>query len=219
MRKTTSAVLRQLVPRAPVFTTATAAAAAGVSRDAASRDLSLAASAGLIIRLKRGVWALPTHPDFSPFAAVPYLLGGEHYSDLGYVSAVSGLALHGMIQQMPGSIHVMVREQRRPLETPVGTYEFHKISPELFGGFSDFGSRFTFPVATPAKALFDTLLLSASRGRRYAHLPELRLPAAFSRREMTEWISTIQSSRKRSAVSVRWAALSAEIKLQQSAAA
>ncbi len=217
MRKTASAALRKLIARAPVFTTATAAAAAAVSRDAASRDLSVAESAGLIIRLARGVWAFPTHPDFSPFAAVPYLLGGDQYSDLGYVSAVSGLALHGMIQQMPGSVHVMVTMQRRPLETPVARYEFHKISPELFGGFTDFGTRFTFPTATPAKALFDTLLLSASRGRRYAHLPELRLTKAFSRKEMLSWISKIQSPRKRSAVEARWTALSAAIKLEESA--
>lgn len=208
MRKSLRAALREIIPQAPVFTTAAAARTAAVSRAAASRDLGVAESEGLIIRLKPGVWAFPSHPDFSPFAAVPYLVGGEQYSGFGYVSLLSALALRGMIQQIPGTVHVMVAVQRRAIITPVARYEFHKIDESLFGGFTDFGSRFTFPLATPAKALFDTLLLSASRGRRFSYLPELRFPRAFSRREMEFWIAKIRSSRSRSAVAKRWASVS-----------
>lgn len=208
MRKTLSSVLIEIIPRSPVFTTAAAAELAGVSRDSASRDLGIAAKTGIITRITRGVWALPSHPDFSPFVAVPYIVGGELYSGLGYVSLPSALALRGMNQQMPGSIHVMVQTQRRALVTPVGRYEFHKIDRALFGGFEDFGTRVTFPLATPAKALFDTLLLSASRGKRFAYLPELRFPRTFSRGEMESWIRKIPSIRSRSAVSSRWKAVS-----------
>lgn len=205
MRKSLLAALKEIIPQAPVFTTAAAAKAAGVSRDVASRDLGVAAAAGLIVRMKPGVWAVSSHPDFSPYVAVPFLVGGEQFSGLGYVSLPSALALRGMIQQLPGSVHVMVLAQRRALETPVARFEFHKLDAAVFGGFTDFGSRFSFPLATPAKALFDTLLLSVSRGRRFSYLPELRFTRAFSRREMEHWIARIRSSRLRSAVGNRWA--------------
>ena len=119
-------------------------------------------SGSVIERIKPGVWAQRTHPDFSPFAAVPYIVSGEQYADRCYVSLLSALALRGMIQQMPGSIHVMVTAQRRALVTPVARYECHRIDPAIFGGFTDFGTRSTFPLATPAKALFDTLLVSVA---------------------------------------------------------
>ncbi len=207
MRKSVHAVLTEIIPQAPVFTTAATATAAGVSRDVASRDLGLAAASGLIVRIKSGVWAMPSHPDFSPYLAVPFLVGGEQYSDSAYISLLSALALRGMIQQMPGSIHVMVPVQRRPLSTPVARYEFHRIDRALFGGFTDFGSRVTFPLASPAKALFDTLLVSASRGKRFSHLPELHFPRDFSVREMDQWIARIRSVRLRGAVAARLGAI------------
>lgn len=161
-------------------------------------------SGSVIERIKPGVWAQRTHPDFSPFAAVPYIVSGEQYADRCYVSLLSALALRGMIQQMPGSIHVMVTAQRRALVTPVARYEFHRIDPAIFGGFTDFGTRSTFPLATPAKALFDTLLVSVVRGRRVAFLPEVTFPKSFDFKEMERWIAKIRNPRTRSAVRSKW---------------
>lgn len=204
MRASVRSAWTALLPRSPVFTTANAAAAAGVSIAVASRDLGLAERSGLIVRITRGVWAQQTHPDFSPYAAVPYIVSGQQYTDHGYVSLLSALSLRGMIQQMPGSVHVMLTTQRRPLDTPVARYEFHRIDAALFGGFSDYGTRFSFPLATPAKALFDTLLISVARGSRFSFLPELEFPKDFDWRAMEEWIGKIRNPRTRSAVRSRW---------------
>ena len=53
----------------------------------------------------------------------------------GYVSVLSALNLHGMIEQIPRMVHVVTTTQRPRLLTPVGTYEFHQIHRDLFGGF------------------------------------------------------------------------------------
>ena len=99
---------------------------------------------------------------------------------------------------------IFTTAQRRALVTPVARYEFHRIDPAIFGGFTDFGTRSTFPLATPAKALFDTLLVSVVRGRRVAFLPEVTFPKSFDFKEMERWIAKIRNPRTRSAVRSKW---------------
>ena len=205
MNKTGIAVLRDVIPASPVFTTRVAAIAAHVAPDVATRDLARLAALGILTRIAAGVWADVRHPDFSPYAVVPYLLNIRRSKMQGYVSLLSALNLRGMIQQIPRTIHVIVTEQRRSVRTPVGLYEFHQIDSALFGGFEPFGQLGNFDLATPAKALFDSLYLSTRRSRRFGHLPELELTRAFRRTEMTRWIRTIRHAPLRSAVAARWA--------------
>src|SRR5580704_6153918 len=105
-------VLRDVTPRAPIFTTATAAAAADVSPDTASRGLARLQEQGLVTRLVRGLWADTRHPDFSPYAVVPFLLARspsqEGQPSAGYVSFLSALHLHGILSQIPPAIQVAV---------------------------------------------------------------------------------------------------------------
>ncbi len=204
MRRSVLLVLRDIAPKKPVFSTSQVARLAGVSISAASRDLAEAAKEGIVLRMKVGVWGYPLHPDFSPFLLVPFLMGGESEAESGYVSLVSALALRGLIQQMPGTIHVVSLRQRRAVNTPVGRFEFHRMEPALFGGFDDFGIRIGFPLATAEKAVFDTFYFAVKRGRRFKSLPELRFPRGFRRRDVDAWISRIRDSRARSAVTARW---------------
>jgi predicted transcriptional regulator of viral defense system len=60
-------------PLEPVFTTAEVAERAGVALSNASRDLSELAKAGMVVRVRRGLWAVEVHPDFSTYAVVPHL--------------------------------------------------------------------------------------------------------------------------------------------------
>jgi hypothetical protein len=144
---------------------------------------------------------MPGHPDFSPMAVVPHLFAGEQR---GYVSILSALSLHGLIEQIPRRIHIVSEKQRPKLETPVGTFEFHRISGTLFGGFKPYGALGLFDIASPEKALFDTFYVSARKGRRYSHLPEVILGPEFSRSAMDDWIGKVGDPRLRSAVSSRW---------------
>lgn len=204
MQKVAQALWREVIPAAPAFTTRRAAEAAHVSVDQASRDLGRLERLHLITRVTKGVWADTKSPRFSPYAVVPALvrLGGP--AARGYVSLLSALSLHGMIQQSPRVIHVVVsRRMRRMKRTPIGTFRFHVMAPDLVGGFEPYVSR-TFDIATPAKALFDTLYYSTRRASQFAHLPELALPTAFPVSEVDAWIGRIASPALRLAVTRRW---------------
>lgn len=203
-RQVAMAIWNELMSRSPVFTTAQVASAASISVAVASRDLAKLEEEGMVTRVRRGLWVITTHPDFSPYAVVPHLFTeGED----GYVSLLSALNLHGMIEQIPRVVQVMTTTQRARLKTPVGTYEFHQIQPDLFDGFGPYRRTGSFDIATPEKALFDTLYLSARKGRRFAHLPEVELPRDFSRSDVEAWIARVSHDPLRRAIAHRWGSL------------
>ena len=195
---------RDLLPRSPVFTTAEAASVAEVPPSMASRSLSLLATEGVITRVRRGLWAAHRQPDFSPLHVVPHLFRA---GASGYVSLLSALNLHAMIDQIPAMVHVVTTTQRPRLVTPVGTYDFHQIHRDLFGGFGFYRGAGSFDIATPAKALFDTLYLAVRKGRRFSSLPEVWLPEGFAIAEMESWIRKIGHLPIRIAVRQRWCEL------------
>ena len=201
MTRIARALLNEQLSRSPIFTTAEAARLAGVSNQEASRSLAKLADEGGLKRVRRGLWALTGHPDFSPFAVVPYL---RSPLDEAYVSLLSALNLHGMIEQLPRRIQVISTARRGDLETPVGTFEFHQIAGPLFGGFVSYGSLRLFDIARPEKALFDLMYLSAQKGKRFAHLPELTFPGDFSAEDLEAWIERIVNVLLRQAVEKRW---------------
>lgn len=205
MNKVASVIWNELLPRTPVFGTAAVAERARVTLANASRDLKDLERRGMVTRIRRGLWAVPRHPDFSPYAVVPHLFGA---SQAGYVSLLSALNLQGMIDQIPRAVHVVTTSQRPMLRTPIGTYVFHRIDGALFGGFAAYRRTGDFEIATPEKAVFDTLYLSARKGRRFAALPEVELPSKFSSRDVERWIGLIRHAPLRTAVRRRWRALS-----------
>lgn len=200
MNRIDEVVFKTLVPRSPVFTTKAVVTLAKTRIDVATRSLNNLASRGLLKRVMRGMWADTRHPDFSPYAVIPHLLEGEE----GYVSLLSALNLHGMIEQIPRSMHIVVATQRRAIATTVGRYEFHQLSQGLIGGHEPYGRLGLFELATPAKTLFDTMYFSARKGRRFVRLPELEMPRGFRRSEVDLWIKRIPYRSLREAVKGRW---------------
>lgn len=158
--------------RHAVFTTRHYAVLCDSRIDVASRQLTRLVNRGVLMRLTRGVWGQPDHPRFTPFAAVPLLLGNEQ----GYVSFLSAMHMHGLIAQIPGSIQVATTGHARRLATPAARYEFLRIQPSMM--MEGVGVSVTEPsynVATGAKALLDALYIATRRGRRFVSLPELDL--------------------------------------------
>ncbi len=201
MKRVARAVWGEMLPRSPVFTTAAVAKTACVTLANASRDLSDLARQNLVTHVKRGIWAVTSHPDFSPYSVVPHLFRKPL---TGYVSLLSALNLHGMIDQIPAAIQVMTTAQRPPLDTPVGRFEFYQIQPELLAGFKKHRPSWSFDIADPEKALFDILYLSARKGRRFTHLPEVELPTGFSDESLSRWISRVRHPPLRRAIEIRW---------------
>jgi predicted transcriptional regulator of viral defense system len=140
------------------------------------------------------VWAL--RPDVDPARVPPYLTAPFP----AYVSFWSALARHGMIQQVPRQIFVASLDRTRRVTTAIGTYSIHHLAPELFGGYQ--GSEERGYLATPEKALFDTVYLRAPRGGQF-RLPELELPTRFRETELKKWTRRIARPRLRTIVSRR----------------
>jgi len=105
----------------------------------------------------------------------------------------------------------------RTRRTAIGTFRFHLMRPDLVAGFEIHPSG-TFALATPTKALFDTLYYSARKGARYAHLPEVTLPVGFRHRELAAWIARVESAPLRVALTQRWKATQLAVARQGRAA-
>jgi predicted transcriptional regulator of viral defense system len=175
----------------PVIETREAAALLRTSLSNASRLLRAMSEAGLVSRIRQGLWALD--PGISPFAAVPYLTAPYP----AYVSLWSALAHHDMIEQIPARIYVSSLHRTQQVQTRLGHYSIHHLAAEVFGGFE--GDPDHGYIATAEKALFDTLYSRAPRGGR-VHLPEISLPEGFSRDELDTWVARIRTPRLRTIV-------------------
>lgn len=165
----------------PIFTTREYAARGDISVVAASKRLATLARHRQIERLTRGLWVAPDHPHFSLYGCVPYVLGAE----LGYVSFLSALHLHGMLSQIPTAVQVATTGAPRTLVTRLGRFELFQLHPRMMtGGVGWNDAPLPFRIASPEKALLDTFYLATRRGRRFRSLPELEFPPTFRRREL-----------------------------------
>lgn len=175
----------------PIIATREAATRLALSVSRASHLLRSLEEAGLARRLRHGLWAI--HPDVDPFSVAPYLTAPFP----AYVSFWSALARHDMIEQIPRQIFVASLDRTRRISTSIGTYSIHHLVPELFDGYR--GAEETGYLATPEKALFDTIYLRAPSGARI-FLPELSLPESFDEGRLQGWVSRIARPRLRTLV-------------------
>jgi predicted transcriptional regulator of viral defense system len=171
----------------PIIATREAAARLELSVSRASSLLRELERARLVRRLRAGLWALRPDPD--PFSIPPYLTAPFP----AYVSFWSALAHHGMIEQIPREISVASPDRTRRTVTTLGVYVIHHLTPELFDGYT--GTEATGYLATPEKALFDTVYLRAPAGGR-GFLPEITLPEHFDEANQLEvWLGRIARPR------------------------
>lgn len=173
-------------------TTAQAAAAWRTSSSVASRSLAGLARAGLIERLRHGLWLIDR-------SAVPEALAAEITAPYpAYVSHVSALYTLGIIEQVPNEIHAVSVGEPRAIRSGRGRFRIHRVPIVLFGGFND---QRGYPMATAEKALFDWAYLSVAAGHANARLPETEWPASFRRSEIERWLRRIESARLRTLTS------------------
>jgi len=186
--------------RKPVVTTEEAALALRAERSATTHTLERLATAGLLKRIRHGLWT--TEQTLDPLLLPEYLTAPFP----SYVSFQSALFFHGMVSQIPSVIYVATLAQTRTVRTSLGTYSIHRLAPTFFGGFEivkPSGVR----LATPEKALLDTLYLAPARSRLFAHLPEIELPDHFDRDRATSWIRRMPAGLRRRSVEQRLDAL------------
>lgn len=177
----------------PVFTSREIALMAQGSLSAVSHSLERMARQGLIRKVARGLWCTPSDPRFTPFLLVPFLAGSHQ----AYVSFLSALNLHGMIEQIPQSTFCATTGHTRLRVTPVGTFSFHRIHPNFFAGYDWYRGGRDFLIAAPEKALVDSLYLSSRRGTQFRFFPEIEFGRGFRFRVAEAWASRIPYARIR----------------------
>jgi predicted transcriptional regulator of viral defense system len=176
----------------PVLSTREASARWRADRVTTGRRLRAMEEAGLARRLRRGLWTLDLQ--IAPFALAPFLTAPFP----AYISLWSALAHHGLIEQIPRLVSVASLDRSRRIETSLATYSVHHLAGEVFGGFE--GSEATGYLATPEKAIFDTVYVRAAAGGR-AYFPELEIPGEFDSAALDAWVERISSPRLRTLVS------------------
>ena len=195
-----SALARLRALGKPVVTTEEAALVLRAGCSAATHTLTRLATAGLLKRIRHGLWT--TDLNLDPLLLPEYLTAPFP----SYVSFQSALFFHGMVSQIPSVIYVASLAQTRRVLTSVGTFSIHRLAPSVFGGYEIVPTQ-EVRLATPEKALFDTLYLTPARSRLFAHLPEVELPDHFDHDRIRDWVRRIPAGPRRASVELRLEAL------------
>jgi len=159
---------------------------------AVTQSLKNLAEEGFIIKICRGVWAQAGQP-INPYAAIPYIFQERR----AYVSFISALHIHGIIEQIPQVTTIASTAHARTIRTAVGVFQVHRITPSFFAGFEWYKGSGNFLIAEPEKALVDSLYVSAYKKRMFGHFPELHFPASFSFKKAREWVGKIPAANTR----------------------
>ena len=173
----------------PFVTTRDAAVRLGLSVSAASHLLRRLTEAGMVRSVRRGLWAID--PEAWPMQLAAWVVAPYP----AYVSLWSALHAHGMLSQIPRETHLVSLARPQRLQTGLGTVVIHQVAPEAFGGYATRPDGVA--LATPSKAIFDLAYLSATHGKRFQRLPEIRLGRDYRRRESRAWAARIPSRRIR----------------------
>lgn len=176
----------------PVFTTSEIIALSGKSSSAVTQSLNYLQKQGLIIKGYRGIW-VETGSKVSPYSIIPFL--APHHR--AYVSFVSALHLHGMIEQIPQVITLASTSHSRTVHTKMGVFTIHRIAPQFFKGFNWYRGDGNFLIAEPEKALVDSLYLSAHKKKQFGFFPEISFQKSFSWSKARKWVKSISIPRVR----------------------
>lgn len=179
--------------RRPVFSTFEMASLTGKSASATTQALSRLEKRGIVLKVKRGIWAISGDGRLSAFAVIPYLIP----KDRAYVSFISALHLYDIVEQIPRVITLASPAHSKTIVTSLGTFSVHRIAPSFFAGFRWYKDSGPFLIAEPEKALVDSLYLSARKQRQFGHFPELHFSRSFSFKRAEAWVKRISDSRIR----------------------
>ena len=180
----------------PVFTTHELAQASGKSLSTTTQSLKFLEKQGMVLKVHRGIWVDPNNPKVSPYAVIPFLLS-RHRS---YVSFISALHLHHMVEQIPQVITLASTSHTKTINTKIGTFCIHQLTPSFFKGFNWYKKTGSFLIAEPEKALVDSLYLSTRKRRQFGYFPELHFPATFSFAKAKKWADEIPDPKIRNSV-------------------
>lgn len=119
-----------------------------------------------IIRLKKGLYVC--NPDITGKTLSTELIANHLYTP-SYISMSSALRYYGLIPEQVYVMQSMTLKHSRDFETPVGRYEYTRITKDSFsvGLTSIRKTEYAFVIATPEKALCDLIANSPGVNLRY----------------------------------------------------
>lgn len=119
-----------------------------------------------IIRLKKGLYVCNPEVTGQPLSTE---LIANHLYTPSYVSMSSALRFYGLIPEQVYVMQSMTIKHSRNFDTPVGRYEYTRISKNAFsvGLTSIRKTKYAFVIATPEKALCDLIANSPGVILRY----------------------------------------------------
>lgn len=191
----------------PIFTTREISDMSGKSASTVTQSLSYLNRHNVIKKLYRGIWAETSDKLLSPYMLIPHLFKLNRV----YVSFLSALHLHGIIEQIPQTITLASTTHSRKIKTSIGTFVVHQVSPEFFSGFDWYKDSESFLIAEPEKALADCLYLFTRKKKQYGYFPELNLWKPFSIKKVKAWVSGIPNAKVRTSAQKKFEEL---IKIQ-----
>lgn len=171
----------------PVFTTYELRTVSGKSASTVIQCLNRLAQQGLLVKIYRGVWAEAGPKPMSPFEIIPHLFPRQRV----YVSFITALHLHGMVEQIPQVVTLASTSHTRTLRTAAGPFSLHQIDPAFFDGFDWYKGEGSFLIAEPEKALIDSLYLSGRKKKQFGHFPEIHFPPKFNFKKAVQWARSI----------------------------
>lgn len=177
----------------PVFTTHELITASGKSTSTIVQSLNRLVEQGLLIKIYRGVWAEAGDKRVSAYEIIPCLFPRQRV----YVSFISALHLHGIIEQIPQTITLASTAHTSTMRTQAGVFSVHQINPAIFDGFDWYKGEGSFLIAEPEKALVDSLYLSSRKKKQFGHFPELHFPPEFSFKKAAQWVKRIPEEKIR----------------------
>lgn len=144
----------------------------------AQQSLSRWSSSGRILMLAPGHYVFP---DSIGDETDLYTVANSIYRP-SYVSLESALSSYGLIPETVRSITSVSTRKTRRIDSPVGTFQYRSIRPDLlFGYLPHRGTKHSYLMARPEKAILDFLYLNTSYNRP-DELRELRIaPEVFTR--------------------------------------
>lgn len=152
---------------------------------------------GYLIKLRNGLYAFPEfleNPDFR------YFLASKMYAG-SYVSLHTALMFHGFISnQLQGQVSCVSYLKTAEFRNILGGFDFHCMKKELIFGFEMLGDYpFSFPMATPEKALLDLFYLfpqyyDSEQSLRNFALEEKKLFEEWDSQRMYEFLEIFRNS-------------------------
>lgn len=174
----------------PTFLTKEAAAVLGISANHAAIILFRLSAQNTVIHLARGKWAYSHSVD--PLL-LPNILAQPM---MAYISLYSALYYHGMIDQIPTTVFAISNGKTKVFQTPLGKISLHSMNSFLFTGYEIYGKN-ALLIATPEKALFDTLYLMPAKSHLFKRLTEIEIPTSFQFSLFKKWLKHVKNKSRR----------------------